>query len=289
MNDRELAALIWLGAVLLAVLFHPKLRDVRRSSRDVLSAAVPLAVPLFAMVVYVCGLVVGASQLGLWEPSLWGDTVAWCVGTGIGLFGKAVSVFNRDGSLWRVARTALGLTLLVEAFVNLYVFPLLVELVLVPFAVFLGALSAFAESQEGFEPARKLVDGLLAAAGLLVFVYVGVRLAIGFDAFVDDGGWQKLLLPVWLTAGTLMLFVPLLGLWTTYQGAFNMIDWATDDRRVRRRSRLAIVTGLHLRARDVNAFNAVWCKELARASSWAEARAVVTRFRRRGHANLQTA
>lgn len=85
MNDRELAALIWLGVALAWGLTRP---DLRRSLGEVVKAALhpKLLLPLVIMAAYISGLVYAASRLELWNPNLLSDTLAWAVGTGLVLY-----------------------------------------------------------------------------------------------------------------------------------------------------------------------------------------------------------
>jgi hypothetical protein len=283
-NNRELAALIWFGVLVAWALSR---RDVRSAFGDVASAAVQpkLAGSFVAMVAYVCGLIYAASLVGVWRSALVSDTVAWYVATGFLLYGASVSLFTGQRSFKRLLLAALGLTAFVEVFVNLYVFPLVIELILVPVLVFLVAMSVVAETKDEFAPVKKLVDGLLTTIGLGVLLYVAIRLAADWENLDQRLGLQKLALPIWLTLGTLP-FVAALGIWSHYDMAFSRIAWATNDRRARVRARVALMVGLHLRARDVADFDGLWCKELAATSSSAEARAVVRRFRDRASSPL---
>lgn len=198
-----------------------------------------LLVPLALMVAYVYGLLRGGAALGVWRPALAPDTVAWSIGSGIALFGWSVRVFKPGGSFGRVIRASISSTVFVEAFVNLYVFPLAVELLLLPVAVLIAGMSAVAESDRQFAsakyaPAKRLLAGLTKTLG---FVLIG-----------------------WVLVNA-------------------MIRWASNDRRRRARARLALAWELGLRVRHVGSFNGPWCKELTAARSFAEARSVVRRFR----------
>ena len=58
------------------------------------------------------------------------------------------------------------------------------------------------------------------------------------------------------------------------------IGFATEDRRARRRAKLALVTRLHFRSRDSHAFAGPWIQRIASAPSFAAARQVVTDYRK---------
>ena len=278
MNNRELAVLVWL-AVLLA--WGLSRGEVRKSVVQVLVALVApkVLLPLLALAGYVCALAYAARQLDLWDPALATDTIAWFVGTGLVLFSKAISVFKENGSVWALFRTAVGLTVFIEVFANLYVFPLPVELILVPLISFLVMMSVVAGTEERFGTVKTLVDGTVNFIGTTFLLYATIKLATEWGD-LDQVVWQRFALPVWMTVGVMPFFI-LLGFYSNYDTAFSMIRWASDDRRRRRRARIALITGLHLHAREVGAFNGMWCKLLTRANSLSDARAVIQRFRDR--------
>lgn len=279
-NNRELATVSWLAVFAVWAISH---RDVRGSIVPVLQSLISpkVAIPLLALGAWVSGLVYASARLGLWQPSLLGDTISWLGLTGLGLFGKATSVFNRNGSFRELIRAAVAVTVFVEVFVNLYVFPLPAELLLVPLAAALAMLSAVAGGKDGdYATVKKLIDGLLTILGLTLLAYTTIRLLTDLDQLKSDQ-FYRFLLPVWLTVGTLP-FVALLGAYSNYDSAFSKIRWATDDRRRRMRARVALFMGLHLRLRDVGAFNLTSAKELTATDTLAEARTVVVSLRSSG-------
>ncbi|MGH2941325.1 MAG: hypothetical protein ACRDLN_00920 [Solirubrobacteraceae bacterium] len=279
MNNREIASVIWIGIAF--VWAFVKVPGFGRALVSMLKTLVAprLALPLLAMLGYLGGLVYGGARVGLWNWSLASDTVAWIILTGLGLFGASLSLFKRAGSFKRILLGALGITVFAEVFVNLYVFPLLVELVLAPVLVCLAATSFVAGGEAGLNPIRKGADGLLAVIGFAMIVLVGIRLVREWGDFRQTQGWQRFALPVWLTLGA-MPVVAVLGVYSVYDSAFVRIRLVRDWRR-RWRSRFALLTGLGLRARDVAEFHGVWCRRLTAASSLGEARTVVRRFRKR--------
>jgi hypothetical protein len=283
-NNREMAAVFWLLVVFAWALSQ---RETRHALWHVLRAlmAPKLAMPLLAMVAYVSGFVYVGAQVGLWDRALTNDTVVWFMATGLALYGKSIVVFKAGSSLRAVLLAAVGTTVLVEVFVNLYVFPLVVELVLAPTLALLGAMSMVAGAEDRFATVKRLTDGMVSFIGFAVLMYVAIRVAVAWDQLDQARTWQRFALPVWLTLGALP-DVALLGLYSNYDAAFSLVRWASVDRRQRWRARLALVFGLHLRARDVGDFSGLWCKELTGASSFAEARAVIRQFRQRGSDGL---
>lgn len=245
-----------------------------------------MLLPMLAMAAYVWALIAYAgTPIGLWDSALVADAVAWAIATGFALFGSATTLFNRPSSLRRLVLKAVGLTALVEVFVNLYVFPLPIELILLPALALLATMSVVAGTEDRFATLGKLIDGAMTIVGFSLFTYVAIRLLTEWDSFDQALGLQKLALPIWLTIGVLP-FVLVLGVCSAYDSAFSMIRWASDERGRRLRARLALIVGLHLQPRSVTAFSGLWCKELTAARSWRDAMEVVRRFRQRDAAAL---
>jgi hypothetical protein len=285
MNARELAALTWLAIFLVVALSTPAFR--RGLPGIALSLITPaVAAPLLGLLSWVGFLFYLGAQAGLWDAALSTDAVIWFVGMGLPLFGRSIDVFKPRGSFRRVAVASLGLTSLVEGFANLYVLPFAVEfLVLLPLIFSVTTLLAVAEAKNRYDVLTNVLSGALAVIGLGLLVYVAVHLISDFDGFVHGTGPKELLLPVWLTVGTLP-FVAVLGTYSVYNKAFNHIRWAAgDDRRTRWSAMLALVSKLHVHARQVAAFNGPWAKRLTAATSPSEAHAVIRRFRTDGNAN----
>lgn len=282
MNNRELATVLWAGVVFVAIVSN---RDLRSSLWSVVVSLLQpkLIIPLAVMFGYVYGLLRAGAAVGVWNSSLIADTVAWGMGSGVALFGWSVRIFKPGGSFRRVIRTSISSTILVEAFVNLYVFRLPVELLLLPIGALIAGMSAVAESDRQFAaakyaPVKRLLAALTMTLGFIVIGWVVVKLGTGWREFNVPLNAEKVALPIWLTFGALP-FVAAMGAFANYDTAFAMIRWASDDRRRRMRARVALAWELRLRARHVGAFNGMWCKELTAARSLEEARSVLRRFR----------
>lgn len=279
MNARETAVVIWLAVF---VLWALSVRDVRRAFPPVVAAALQpkILVPLTAMTAWGCAGILVASEIGAWGPSLTADTVAWAILMGLPLFAQTTAVFTANSSFAQLARNALGLTVLVEGFVNLYVLPLPFELLLLPIVVFLGLMATVASRRSETQIVAVLSERVLLVIGVALVAYVVIRIVADLPRLDGSGTAAKLGLPVWLTLWTLP-FVALLAVWSNYDTAFSMLRWATDDRRRRRRARVVLVKSLKLRVHEVAAFNGMWCRRLVAANSCDQAKLVMREFGQR--------
>jgi hypothetical protein len=274
MNNRENATLIWLGIVLAAVLAN---REMRGSLWEVVKAVVhpKIVGPLLLFAGWTVGLVALAVEVGLWKSDVLSDTITWFLTAGLAFF-FSIKKVTEAGFVRTTARRAVAVTVFVETFANLEVFPLGVELVLLPILVLLAGMLVVSEGKEELAPARRLVNLLLTSVGVCVLMYVLVRLATDFD-----GGhtFRALALPVWLTIGSLP-FVYAFGLVAEYEKAFLRIDLRTDDPIKRRRAKRALAQAAHVRAAELGGFAIHWISNLTDAESDAEARRIARRWRK---------
>lgn len=281
MDSRELASVIWLGIFAMWAL---SMTDGRTALVPVLrTLATPkLALSLLAMGAWMTGAVYAAARVDLWEPALLGDTISWATLSALPLFGRAISIFldRRGGGFKEIMTGALAFTAFVEVFVNLFALPFAVEFVLVPLVTFLYLLSIVAEFKPEHAPVKKLANTGLTVIGTILLLYATTRVLIHWNEFDKAAGLNKLLLPVWLTFWALP-FIAVLGVYSNYDSAFTKIRGATDRRADRARARIALLVGLHLRAREVGRFNGIWAKQLAATHTLVDALRVVRRFRAR--------
>jgi len=224
-------------------------------------------------------VVVVAYRLHLWTPDLVKDTVIWSIGPAVGLYFSVTNLAKDPLFFRRVALSAIKYSVLIEFYVNLRVFSFPVELlVLLPGITFLAMLSAFAGTDEKYRPTKRVIDVLLALAGIVIVVYVTVALV---SSWRQEDPWRdlrELALPLWLTLG-LLPFIYALSLYMGYKGAFWRIDWHTKDRLGRRRAKAALLAELNVRTHLVAKFGGGWLTQIAEAETLDKARAVVRRYR----------
>jgi hypothetical protein len=273
-NNRELATLIWLGIVLVWACSRD---EIRTSLGAVVKSFVHPYVlgPVLALAGWTVGLAALAHKAGLWEEDVRNDTVVWFVTVGIGFY-MSMGDVAKDGFFRKALKRAVGATVFVEVFLNLAVFPLPVELVLLPVLTLLTMLAVISESKSEYALAHRLVNGVLSLLGIGFFVYVSVRLIGDLDA---DHTMRALALPVWLTLGAVPL-IYVVGLWSAYQLAFIRIGFAAEDARHRRRAKRALVWGANVRAANVGGLAGHWIHDLASAESAKEARRVMRTCRK---------
>ncbi len=277
LSNRDIAFLIWL-AVLAAFLLTR--RDTRESIVGVLRALWGKLMVLFVgFALYIAAVVLVAQRVGAWNTGLLKDTIAWFLVPGLVLLFGFTNAYEGRGYYGRTLLRVIGLTALIEFYVNLGAFPLPVELLLLPGLVFLVAMSAVAALKPDTMIVKRLADGLLGVMGLAILIGTGVYLVREWPNLDKAELVLSFALPIWLTVMTLP-FIFLFSLYANYETTFVRIDLATkDDARARRRAKMALLASFHLRNRDLQRFTGMAPSELGTAQSWGEARRIIAYHR----------
>ena len=251
LNSREDAVVLWLAVVSAFVLY--------KAPSAIGSSVLAVIHSFFArkllfgiwlpMTEYVGIVLFFAHDLGLWHTSSLKETLYWYTTTGLVLAGSATQASDPE-KFWRLFGRVLKVTIFVEFVVNLYVFPLAVELVLVPALGLFVGVQVIAERDPKYEAARKFSVGVLAILGVTM-----VAFAIG-SALMDLGGLltrehlEQFVVPLALS-GALVPFLYYVALRSTYEHVFIHLGIYGRDRRAVWRAKWALVRVCHLSLRKI--------------------------------------
>ncbi len=277
LNARE-----WAGLSLVAVLLLYSLSSaaVRRSLASAARTFFGRKVwPVFAIYfTWIAVAVYAASQLGIWNQALLPATVLWCVTAGFAVVFRFEKVekphFMRRGII-----SLLTVTILVEAFVNLYVFPYWGELLLQSAlfgAVFTSTYGTFHPDFVGYKPGADKFLGFV-GGGLLLF---NGFMLIRFWSEIDWSQYSaELLLPIWLgLAGLPLVYV--IGLYAQYETRMIHLGFANRNEPVHWHHRLALYLVLNIQAHKVSQFKAPYLYHLKTSTGLRDAITVVRHFER---------
>ncbi len=129
LNNREIAALIWLG-VLITTLFLWK--RGRSSAFGVVRAIFvwPLIRVFIAMTAYTVAMVVVFATLNLWEWTNFKTTLLWWMTVGFASIMDAQRLAEEPGAFRRLVRDTINITAAITFIAEFGSFPLIVELLL---------------------------------------------------------------------------------------------------------------------------------------------------------------
>ena len=284
LNGREWASIIWVAIAVAWMLSRSDMRPwVFRVIRAPLGKTTVRSGLL--MLAWIAAAVFAGSRVDLWEPRLIGATLAWIVASAFAGFFKVLEIPNDRHYFRTAARRAVRITILVDAYVNLYVFPFAIELVLLPLLTLLAMLIAVAEVSDDlkgaeYDTTRGCLKSLLGIIGLGLIIFATIH-TIGEISSADGLSHfgKSLILPVWLNLA-LIPFSYLLAIYLVYQSAFVDLRFPGNatKRSVRRAKRALLVT-VGPRPYVLGKFGPPWPYRLNEASTLAEARQVAADLR----------
>lgn len=225
MNAREGATLFLLTVGLLLTVAHP---GTRSSAWAVLrSLAKPkLFVPIASLGAWIGLAIVAASRLHLWAESLTFATVAWYFTNALAWLVSPDNSRKADFFTSKL-RQLITAGVLLEMYLNLYVFRWWIEVPLQALLAALVILKTVADHEDQYRPARTLFGGILNVIGLGILFTVTYRVVREWRSLDAWDLFQQLAHPVWLTVWTLP-YVYAFALVASYEVLWNRLRWSHD-------------------------------------------------------------
>lgn len=259
-NNREIAIGFWIAVALVAVMASTKTRNAGYGILKAFAHRLIL-ISLGLMASYIGLVVYGLHAAGLWDVGQLKNTLIWSVTVAtVGLF-RISSIIDDPHYFRHAIRDNFKLVAIFEFIIAFYTFPLLAEIIIVPVAIFLVAVHAYAEEKQGHAIVAKFFGNILAAAGVGLLIYAGYRIAADPDALISQRTLSDFLLPPVLTIFYLP-FLYVLALYATYELAFTRLRFAIKNDSLRPYAKRAAISGFHFRtgllkrwARNVMAMN----------------------------------
>jgi hypothetical protein len=206
-NNREKAVAIW-ALLVLGLAFNKNGRDIGASLYATLRALLqPKLLLLFAAAAaYSTIVTLAGAKVGLWHLDDLKETVYWFIGTGAIFVGQAVGSPNDPALVRKVIRRTLRFTVLLEFFVNLFVFPLWAEILLVPVVFLLVAMQAVASGDANLDAAKPVIDSALGVVSIVLLAWAIFSVGHDVHAFLSRHTVERL----WVPAGLSLALIPFL-------------------------------------------------------------------------------
>jgi hypothetical protein len=249
LNTRETAIVLWTAAALAVALAVPTLRAIL--AQGVRIAGQPLARVLLTCTTAIAVVATGLLALvGYWQTSMLAPTIAWFVGTAI------VGTFSVEGigDLRTLILRVIAATALIEFVANAYTFPLLVELIVVPFVIVVVTLTSFSELRPEFAILRTPFNLLCVAllVGTVAPTVVFVAHHVGQLASAERA--REFLLPLILTVA-LAPYLYCLQMVVVWRTALAMLRSGIEDRpELLKEARLAMARSCRLSLTRIKIF-----------------------------------
>lgn len=279
LTNREITGVFLFGGFVLVMCVWQ--RDVRSSVGQLLRTifASKLLILWLLYAATITGAVIGEMNIGLHYHGSVKDAVVWAVIAGLPLLGRFDAVSKDPELLGRMLLDAVKVTTFVEAFVNLYVFPLWVEIPGQAFVALVAMSSVVARTDEANRPAKRLLDGVLVVIGLTAITWTAWHIASNWSELDLRATGLSIVQPVVLTLAVLAL-TAVVSLVSAYELAFVRLQYPLGAPEVRWRHRIALLVGLHVRVVKVSGFAGALSVRLRKTTSWRGALAVLREYKR---------
>ncbi|MDQ8195468.1 hypothetical protein QEH59_13615 [Coraliomargarita sp. SDUM461004] len=260
LDNREISLLFWLAVVLAWGCTH---RQIREGLINLLASALKpkLVIGFVMMLAYITSCVLFLWLNGVWDSSNLKATIIWSLTAAALMVGKVIS---NDATPTKFFGSAvwggLKLSVVLEFVVQLYVFPLVVELFVVPIAALIGAMIAVCETDEKFAPVKRLLNGVLSILGFTMIAYAAYRLPPEFSNFWQWSTVLSFSLPIVLT----VLFIPFLWLVAVavaYENVFCRLQFFMTDSKMQRFVRRQMYWNFGMRFYEVNRWWPIYMQE----------------------------
>jgi len=209
-NNRELALLVWSVVLVVLVVIYPR---TRKNIGGLLKVAFDprLSVIYGIMAVYTAAIVYFLDRLELWDSSQLNNTVLWFLTVALVSL-KDIVKSEQINYFKKTAIDIFGLTALIQFITGVYTFSFIVELLLVPVAALLGGMIAVAETDPKNSSVKKLLNGILVAAGVFTIGFTIYKTVTDFKTFASKGTLSDFLIPGVLS----LMFLPLVYVLSIY-------------------------------------------------------------------------
>ena len=239
-----------------------------------------VSVVLLAMLAYVSFVVLIFHWLHLGHRWMLKDALFWFFGTAIIVLFTTNQAGKEKHYIRKIALDNLKFAVVLDFVVNLYVFNLAVELVLLPFLAMLAMLSVVAVTKDEYKPAKKLINGITAVIGFGFILYALVSVLADPRGFATMKNLEDFLTPIALTL-TFLPFVYGVALYGAYGELLVRVGFRIhDDKELLGYAKWQIILACRFRLRSVNRFAKDFVHKLGGAGSREEVSDVLNAFRR---------
>jgi hypothetical protein len=228
-STREIATGIWLGILLLFLLVK-----VRSALFQLIKAFFQPALlkMMGLMLAYVAGCVALLAWRGLWTTANLKTTILWVITVGMVRLFQASKIDEDERFFWKSLKETLAFTVIVEFLISTYTFSLWVELLLLPFLVFLTALTTVAKSQPGSVQVVTLIEWLLAIIGFWLLGHAALAAIGHYRELGTVDTVRELIVPILLSLMILPLLYAL-NVYMVYEQIFVMLEFGIHDPKLR--------------------------------------------------------
>lgn len=207
-NNREISVIVWF---VIFVVFVSLKKQVRKSFVDVVRCIFKekILIWIISLIFYYLFFIVCFSKATIWNNVYLKDILVWCIFEGIAITSRAINIKNAKEFFILIIKDCINFAIIYEFLINLFVFNIYVELLLVPFIAFLTMLIVVAESKREYQIVSKFLNGVLSILGISILVYVTVQVCTNYNSIITIDNIVSFTTPIIMTVIT----VPISYIW----------------------------------------------------------------------------
>jgi len=156
------------------------------------------------------------------------DALFWLFGTAVILFFNSNQAGKEKHYVRKIALDNFKFAIILDFVVNLYVFNLAVEIVLLPFLAALMVLSVVAATKDEYKPVKKFLNGFAIVITIGLLIYALASIHADPRGFATVKNLEDFLTPIVLTL-TFLPFAYGLALYLSYSGLFLRVGFRIRD------------------------------------------------------------
>ena len=222
-NNRELAAIIWLFIFIFCMLFNTSIRKLTFNILKILFSR-HIMIMVATLAIYSSITIYLLLKLGLWNISVLKDTIFWFFGTAFVFAVNANKANKEDKYFKNIISDNIKIILILEFIANLYVFNLWIELIIAPLVFVLAAMLAVSERKKEFQSVSMFVTIVLVVFVAATVVFGLYNILYNFKSFATLDNLRSFIFPPLLTF-MLLPYIYLLALFMEYEQLFFRLDW----------------------------------------------------------------
>lgn len=203
LNNREIATLIWVTLFIFVMLLD---NNIRKSIGGVLKALMNkwISISILAMLIYVSLMVYGFYKINIWDLKLLKGTILWTFGVAFIMLMNSQKALKDDNYFKKIILDNFKLLVVFTFIVNLYVFNLITEVIIIPVMILFVLLQVRAESKEDFKQVKNILDYVAAILSIGYLIFAIIMIFKDTKTFLQIDNLKSFLLPIVLT----ILFIP---------------------------------------------------------------------------------
>lgn len=238
-NTREIAIALWLILIFVYIFLSSRMADARRAIKNVFSAffVKRIVSVLVLMFVYMAFVIYCIFELGLWNIDQLKNTIFWFASVGFMSLFKIEKIKQNNSFFKYAVIDNLKLLAIFQFVVSVYTFSLLIEFLLVPVLVLVGAMLAIVDTDKKYNQVKKILEYCLSFFGAILIFYTLYMLVTNFDGFGNEKTAYDFFIPPLLTFFYLpFLFIILV--YSTYEQVFIRLKFSIKNTFYRKLAKL---------------------------------------------------